>query len=199
MRVHKYPRFTKYVLEPGEYHVTDEPVVMSTLLGSCVSVCLYEPIARVMAMNHFLLSVQKYVKPEAIISSGSGRYGIHAMELIINGMLKLGAKRNRLQAKAFGGGNVLSAPASSDNMFNIGHVNVEFVREFLEKEKIPMVSSDLGGNHGRIIVFYGNDYSVFVRKIAQSETLKVAIRDKQYWKSMVEKKRQGQTNIEVWN
>ncbi|HCE6098490.1 hypothetical protein ACEPU1_33790 [Pseudomonas aeruginosa] len=87
-------------LLPAEWRVSSEPVALATVLGSCVAACLYDPTACIGGMNHFML-------PDAAPGDGSARYGAHAMELLINALLKAGALRQRLQAKVFGGGNVL--------------------------------------------------------------------------------------------
>ena len=102
-------RGERILLHPGEYRVSREPVTLATLLGSCVAVCMYDPVQRVMGMNHFLLAVQRSAGGSPMLTSEQGRYGVHAMELLINGLLKCGAQRQNLKAKAFGGGNVLGA------------------------------------------------------------------------------------------
>lgn len=199
MRIQKTLSSTKYILDPGDHYVSDKPIVISTLLGSCVAACLYDPINRVMAMNHFLLSNNRFKKEGSIITTEAGRYGIHAMELIVNGMLKFGAKKQNIKAKAFGGGNVLYQSMKSDNSFNIGEINSRFIVEFLENEKIPLVSSDLGGVSGRVILFFGSDYSVYVRKIETSETTKIIERDRDYWKSSLKDQQKISSDIELWN
>lgn len=199
MRVITSDRQTRYDLEPGEYYVTDKPAIISTLLGSCVSACLFDPINRIIGMNHFLLSYNRYVKKGSVINSDAGRYGIHAMELVINKMMKLGARRRHLTAKAFGGGNVLSQKGFEENFFCVGDVNVRFIREFLENEKIPLVSSDLGGECGRVIRFHSSDYSVYVRKIIHKDYTNIIERDRQYWKRSVRKNENRKSDIELWS
>lgn len=155
------------VLRPGDHVCTAEPMVLSTLLGSCVAVCLFDPERGVMGMNHFLLATRHGKGGrEPLLSSTAGRYGIHAMELLINGMLALGARRAALRAKAFGGGNVLGW--SSDKVgprFRIGDMNVAFVREFFAREGIPVVAEDLGGHCARQVHFTAPDFSVHLRRV----------------------------------
>ncbi len=154
MRVEQLQLTKRYIIEPGEFHVSNEPVVISTLLGSCVAACLYDEVNKIIAMNHFLLTEDTIAYKRAPDKLGNiARYGIHAMEIIINGMLKLGAKKKYLKAKAFGGGNVLGYQIPKENFFQIGEKNTQFIKEFLICEKIPLVSSDLGGNNGRVIHF----------------------------------------------
>ncbi len=198
MRKRKEGNWTHFILEPGEHYVTNQDVIISTLLGSCVSACLYDSVNKIMGMNHFLLSNKRYKKAGPIYASEAGRYGIHAMELVINGMLKLGANRKYINAKAFGGGTVLQTSDNENNFFNIGEINVRFIKEFLETENIPMITSDLGGSLGRVIRFHGNDYSVFVRKIKKVSTLDLIRQEKTYWKSNLEKQEKRETDIQLW-
>ncbi len=198
MRVQHIKNEKRYVLDPGDHYITDKPIIISTLLGSCVSACLYDPINKVMGMNHFLLSNKRYMKDGALCLTEAGRYGVHAMEIIINGMINQGAARKYIKAKAFGGGNVLQPTAKKTGFFCVGEVNTRFIKEFLENEKIQLVTSDLGGNHGRVIRFYGSDYSVYVKKIGIRETDKIRKRDNKYWKQTIQKQKEKETEIELW-
>jgi chemotaxis protein CheD len=168
-------------IHPGEYYVTNKNVVISTLLGSCVAACLYDPIYKVLGMNHFLLSSKRYAKDMPVCITEAGRYGINAMELLINGMLKLGAKRENLRAKAFGGSSLLSSSKRSDNFLCVGEVNCRFIVEFLKNDGIPLIASDLGGDRGRVIRFLSNDYSVLRRKIVKSKISDLNKKEKQFW------------------
>jgi chemotaxis protein CheD len=151
---------TTIQVDPGEYRVSDQhSVVLKTLLGSCVAVCLYDDASHIFGMNHFLLASDKYRQNSPI----SGRYGIHAMELLINAMLKRGAERRRLKAKVFGGANVLGKVGPGH--FNIGQANSEFALHFLQQENIPLVARDVGGEYGRNVLFDGQDMGVYVQLI----------------------------------
>ncbi len=129
----------------GEYRVlTDPEAVLTTVLGSCVAACLRDPVAAVGGMNHFLL-------PGASATTGKGdmeRYGVHLMELLINGLLQQGAQRTRLEAKIFGGARML------EGLSDIGARNAEFAKAFLRKEGIALVSENLGGTRGRRVEYY---------------------------------------------
>ena len=100
---YKVPFHSRVTIRPGEHKVTKETMVFSTLLGSCVSACLYDPVSRVSGMNHFLLANRRYARNLPLNVTDAGRYGINAMELLINDMMKLGAVKARLKAKVFGG------------------------------------------------------------------------------------------------
>lgn len=130
----------------GENAVVSEPhVIVSTLLGSCVAACLYDPVAKVGGMNHFLLG-----EPGAdhrVAPGDMARYGVHAMELLINGMMAVGAVRSRLQAHLYGGATIISGLGS------IGASNAAFARRFMETEGIAIGHCDLGGTSARKIEF----------------------------------------------
>ena len=128
----------------GEHHVTsDADVVLSTVLGSCVAMCLRDPVAGIGGMNHFLL-------PEG---AGAGtdagrRYGAYAMELLINDVLKAGGRRERLEAKLFGGGRMF------DSLKDVGNSNADFAERFLADEGIPVVVASLRGAGGRRVHYW---------------------------------------------
>ena len=129
----------------GEYRVGEgEDLVLMTILGSCVAACLHDPQVRVGGMNHFLLpgDDRKFDPREA------ERYGVHLMELLVNGLMQLGASRNRLQAKLFGGARVVRG------LSDVGRKNGEFAERFLRYEGIEIVSQDVGGENGRRLQFW---------------------------------------------
>lgn len=127
----------------GEHRLSGDPgEVMTTLLGSCVAVCLHDPHRRVGGMNHFLLPEGGQGDPS------SARYGLHAMELLINGLLKLGASRAELVAKAFGGARI------RDGLYAAGPANAAFARRFLADEGIPCLTTSLGGDRARRVRFW---------------------------------------------
>lgn len=146
----------------GNCYVTDQPDQMIvTILGSCVAACLHDPLARIGGMNHFLLPDG----PEggARNTGSASRYGTHAMEQLINGILQLGGSKSRLQAKVFGGGNVTNSSAL------IGSRNVHFIREFLRNENIPITSEDLGDTYPRRLRFYPDTGKALLMKLRRKE------------------------------
>lgn len=130
----------------GEFKVVDDPnVVLSTILGSCVAACMRDPVAGVGGMNYFLLPGSA----DAISSGGDAtRYGVHLMELLINGLLKKGARRDRLEAKIFGGAKTIA------RFSNVGEQNAMFARQFLMDEGIRIVGESTGGDHGRKLEYW---------------------------------------------
>lgn len=143
---------------PNEYYVTDEDIMISTVLGSCVAACIHDPVTGVGGMNHFMLPEGDMQSP----ASATMRYGAFAMEVLINELLKAGAVRDRLEAKVFGGGAVLSAM----QQMNIGERNGQFVLNYLRTEGIPVKAQDLGDVHARRINYFPRDGRVMVRKMA---------------------------------
>lgn len=186
------------IIDPGEYYVTRGNEVISTLLGSCVAACLYDPVNRIFGMNHFLLAYRNHDQQQAILQSEEGRYGVHAMELLINELMKLGAKRSNLQAKCFGGGNVLHLREDRQNRQTVGDVNVQFIKEFLQQERIPMINSCLGGNHGRNVHFVGSDFSVFLKRIDTRQEQLLAKDERRYWKQSIDEHEHQQNKAEFW-
>lgn len=130
----------------GEHHVASQPgVVISTLLGSCVAACLYDPVAKMGGMNHFLLGEPGDAGP--VPRAEMTRYGIHAMELLINALMKRGAQRSRLRAHLYGGANIVA------NLGDIGQRNGVFARNFLRTEGIGLDRCELGGTQARKVEF----------------------------------------------
>ncbi|MBT0670550.1 chemotaxis protein CheD [Novosphingobium profundi] len=130
----------------GEHHVAGEPgLVISTLLGSCVAACLHDPVAKLGGMNHFLLGEPGDDNP--VPKAEMTRYGIHAMELLINGLMKRGAQRSRLRAHLYGGASIVA------NLGDIGQRNGLFARKFLQTEGIVLDRCELGGTQARKVEF----------------------------------------------
>lgn len=150
---------------PGEYFVSDQGMLLVTVLGSCVAACIRDTEAGIGGMNHFMLPDDG--GRDAV--STSARYGTYAMEVLINHLLKMGARRNRLEAKVFGGGAVLASLASS----NVGTRNAEFVLEYLKTEKVPVVAKDLLDSYPRKVYYFPETGRVLVKKLhrVHNETL----------------------------
>ncbi|MCP4995153.1 MAG: chemotaxis protein CheD [Gammaproteobacteria bacterium] len=199
MRINDNNGVSRITIDPGEYYVSHKPVVISTLLGSCVAACLYDPVKHIVGMNHFLLANNRYAKNMPVIESEAGRYGIHAMELLINEMLKIGAQRNNLKAKVFGGGDVLRYyRGDKDNFFYVGEINSRFVREFLQNEKIQITASDLGSDYGRVVHFRSRDFSAFMKKISHSQDEKVVTKEHQFWQKSIDQHEHEKEKIQIW-
>ncbi|MAM89018.1 MAG: chemotaxis protein CheD [unclassified Hahellaceae] len=145
-------------LLPGEYYATARDMVIVTVLGSCISACIRDTRSQIGGMNHFMLP--SVGDPDSPIAS-SARYGAYAMEKLINDLIKLGARRQYLEAKVFGGGAVMPTLASA----NIGERNTEFVYAYLAAEQIPVVASDVLDNYPRKVYFFARTGRVRVKKL----------------------------------
>ena len=142
---------------PGEYHATGDGGIITTVLGSCVSVCLYDAVNGVGGMNHYMLPGETGEPGRS--EEGSARYGTHAMRLLIEHVLQLGAVRSCLEAKVFGAGRVM------DGMSDVGRQNAEFALRYLKKEKIRIAAVDVGDAFPRKICFSPGTGQVFVKRI----------------------------------
>ena len=143
---------------PGEYYVTSSDMAISTVLGSCVSACIRDKKLNVGGMNHFMLPGNSDVFNPL---SASARYGSYAMEILINEILKRGASRENLEAKIFGGGNVMEAMANS----NVGERNAKFVVDYLGFESIPIVAQDLLDTCPRKVIFFPQTGKVLMKRL----------------------------------
>jgi chemotaxis protein CheD len=145
----------------GQVYATREPTTIKTVLGSCIAVCLLDPVARVGGMNHFML-------PAPFDGSGAderaAQYGIHAMDLLLGAVQKAGGDRRRLQAKLFGGGRVLRMITSGGS---VPDRNIHFIEEFMRTERLHVVSQDLGGFLPRRISFRTDTGKVLVKRLGQ--------------------------------
>lgn len=164
----------------GGFHASREPVVVETILGSCVAVCLYDPLERIGGMNHILLPGKADLKH----FDSAARYGVNAMELLINAIMALGGSRARLVAKVFGGAHVLPA-ISMEN--GTGRKNAEFVVEFLQMQSINIISEDVGGHVARKVHFHTDSGDVFLKRIPCTGRPRVSTRERR----MLESHRKG--------
>ncbi len=182
-----------YEIFAGDFYATKEQgVVLTTLLGSCISVCMKDRVTGIVGINHFMLPGT--VRLEEIIFNEDARYGINAMEKMINSMMKLGAKRASLQAKVFGGGRVLDTKLN-----NVAQSNMEFAMAYLEMETIPVLKSDVGGNFGRKLYFFPENYAVYLKKVHYQKTLSSAVeRDRQFYQWM-QKQRKTESDLTLFN
>ena len=161
---------------PGEYYYTSGDEMIVTVLGSCVSVCICDPVAHIGGMNHFML-------PEAGGDTSSwdeeARYGIHAMELLINGIMSLGGSRERLEVKLFGGGRIMR------NMSDIGRRNIDFARRFIATEGLMLMSSDTGGPWPRKVMYHPATGKAWVKRLKALNNDTIIEREREHKNSLV--------------
>lgn len=159
---------------PGEYFYTARDMVIVTVLGSCVSACIRDRLTGLGGMNHFMLPESGFDANSPV--SASMRYGTFAMEVLINDLLKAGARRENLEAKVFGGGAVLRGFTA----MNVGERNSEFVVNYLRTERIAVVASDLNDVYPRKVYFFPRTGKVLVKKLMQTRNDTLARRELAY-------------------
>jgi chemotaxis protein CheD len=142
-------------LHAGQLHVAAAPTAITTVLGSCVSVCLYDPVTKVGGMNHFLLPL--HVEREASL-----RFGTVAVPALIDGVLRAGASRGGLRAKVFGGASVIGALGKGRRL---GDENAALALRLLDDARIPVLDHDVGGQRGRKLVFIVDEGTAWVRQL----------------------------------
>ena len=159
---------------PGEYYYTGKNMLIVTVLGSCVSACIRDRVTGLGGMNHFMLPDGGGDAGSPV--SASMRYGTYAMEVLINDLLKAGARRDNLEAKVFGGGAVLKGFTA----INVGERNAAFVQSFLKNEKIRIVAEDLCDIYPRKVYFFPKTGKVLVKKLMQTHNDTLAQRENDY-------------------
>lgn len=158
----------------GEYFACREPATITTLLGSCVSVCLFEPGVPIGGMNHIFLPGDGYRGNFA----SANRYGVNLMEMLINTIMKLGGNRKKLVAKVFGGGRILPSMSST---ICAGDKNISFALNFLDQENIHIVARDVGGNDSRKILFSTDTGQVLLKRIRPALSQSIAAQERNWY------------------
>lgn len=161
-------------LLPGEYYVTNRDMVLVTVLGSCVAACIRDPVTGFGGMNHFMLPENKSEGDSPVATAA--RYGAYAMEMMINQLIKSGAKRSNLEAKLFGGGNVLRGFTVS----NVGERNVDFALQYLKDENIRVVAESLLDIYPRKIYFFPASGRVMLKKLRHANNDTIIEREAEY-------------------
>jgi len=142
-------------LHAGQLHAASAPTAISTVLGSCVAVCLHDPIAKVGGMNHYLL-------PLHVEREQSPRFGTVAVPQLIEAVIRAGASRGALVAKVFGGASVIGAMTKGRRL---GEENALLAVRLLEEARIPVLDQDVGGTRGRKLVFFCDEGTAWVRQL----------------------------------
>lgn len=158
-------------LLPGEYYVTARDMVLVTVLGSCVAACIRDRSSGIGGMNHFMLPGEN-----GDLLSGPARYGAYAMEKLINELLKMGARRGNLEAKLFGGGNMLHGCTVA----NVGERNAEFAIRYLRNEKIAVAAQDLLDIYPRKVYFFPESGRVRVKQLRNVHNNTIIEREQEY-------------------
>jgi chemotaxis protein CheD len=171
MKDHRFPHEIAAIL-PGEYFVSDQPMIVYTVLGSCVSACIRDPLARVGGMNHFMLPKPKDGGGDSW--GESTRYGSYAMESLINDILKQGGVKSRLEVKLFGAGRIY------EGNIDVGARNAEWVLEYIKTEGLTACKTDLGDTLPRKVYYFTESGRVLMKKIEKVKNDTIAAREREY-------------------
>jgi len=174
---------------PGEYYCTFKDMLIVTVLGSCVSACIRDRVSGIGGMNHFMLPDGGDGSNPLI--SASARYGTYAMEVLINELLKSGARRENLEAKVFGGGNVLRGLTA----LNVGERNAAFVRAYLKAEGIRVLAEDLNDIFPRKVYFFPRTGRVLVKKLRELNNNTLVNREQDYASRLATKDIGGEVDL----
>jgi chemotaxis protein CheD len=171
MRDHRFPHEIASIL-PGEFFVSKEPMVVYTVLGSCISACIRDPLIGVGGMNHFMLPEPKDTAHDSW--GESTRYGSFAMESLINEILKRGGHRSRLEIKLFGAGKIY------EGNIDVGANNAKWVLQYLKSEGLIVVKTDLGDVFTRKVYYHTDSGRVLMKRIERVKNQTIFERENQY-------------------
>lgn len=177
---------------PGEFYVSRQPEMIATTLGSCVSACLWDDKFGIGGMNHFMLPLTDIAAHEVTwgnLPSDATRYGNYAMEHLINELLKNGGNRRYLRAKVFGGGRVLK------QVSDVGDRNADFVIEYLQLERIPIISYDLRDNYPRKVLFDPRSGRALMKKLRVMHNDTILAREANYRSTITDKPVEGDIEL----
>jgi chemotaxis protein CheD len=189
MRDSRFPHEIASIL-PGEFFVSSDPMIVYTVVGSCISACIRDPVAGVGGMNHFMLPEPK----EKALDSwrDSTRYGSYAMESLINEILKQGGLKNRLELKLFGAGKIY------DGQMDVGARNTEWALNYVKTEGLSMVGRDLGGMHPRKIYYFTESGCVLMKKIEHIKNGTIFERELEYAAKMKNVRKQAEEDATLF-
>ena len=173
------------IIYQGQLHICEAGEAIYTLLGSCIAVCVRDVKLGFGGMNHFLLPASP-CKKKSILESDAARYGDWSMEMLLNGMYKVGSRKQDLEIKIFGGGDVSSSVGGE-----IGGRNAEFVREYLYNEGIDIAGANTGGTYSRKVYYFPGTGKVKLKRVDQAMDDGVAEREIAYLKQLKNKPQVG--------
>lgn len=174
-------------LHPGDYYITEHEEMLHTVLGSCVSACLFDGVRGIGGMNHFLLPIDSVEEKTAqSYMFNATEYGQEAMRALIDDLLANGASAENLKVKLFGGGHIIDIDS-----IDVGRKNIEFAQSFVSEMNLPVVASDLGGCYPRKVLFFPKTGRVRVKPLRKSLELSVAKEEVHFYETMVNHEFQG--------
>ncbi len=191
MRDNRFPHEIASIL-PGEFFVSSEPMVVYTVLGSCISACIRDPFAGVGGMNHFMLPAPKEFQSGDAWGGESTRYGSFAMEQLINGILKRGGLRQRLEIKLFGAGKIY------EGNIDVGARNTEWVLNYLKTEGFTVASSNLGDIFPRKVYYFTDSGRVLMKKIERIKNRTIYDRENEYQQHLRQEQEEQQSDVTLF-
>jgi chemotaxis protein CheD len=176
---------------PGEFYVTTQNEIIVTVLGSCVSACIRDPIFGIGGMNHFMLPLHG---PDSSSWDKKGlglatRYGNYAMEHLVNEILKNGGMRKNLEIKVFGGGKIIS------QMTDIGDKNIRFVLDYIKTEGLNLLNQDLGDLYPRKVQYHPQSGKVRIKKLRSLHNDMISAREREYMREISSSKQEGEIDL----
>ena len=189
MRDHRFPHEIASIL-PGEFFVSKEPMVVYTVLGSCISACIRDPLIGVGGMNHFMLPEPKDTAHDSW--GESTRYGSFAMESLINEILKRGGHRSRLEIKLFGAGKIY------EGNIDVGANNAKWVLQYLKSEGLIVVKTDLGDVFPRKVYYHTDSGRVLMKRIERVKNRTIFERENQYAEKIQQREQQPAEDVTLF-
>jgi len=181
----------RVTLHMGGVYAAREPTVISTVLGSCIAVCLREPRKRIGGMNHFMLPTRL----DRDSDQRSACYGVYAMDLLVNELMKLGAERGRLQAKVFGAAHLLG---TGNGLHSVATQNAAFILSYLKTEAIPLLSYDLGGVQPRTVHFFTDTGRVLLKQLGHQRRSRIVLQERRHERKVL-RTLEGPTDITLFS
>lgn len=190
---HRISQFEQEVvtIHPGEYFATRDDTIISTVLGSCIAVALFDPEAGAGGLNHFMLPGE--VDRHELVLNPNAKYGMFAIELLVNELMRLGIRKKDIKAKVFGGGAVLRF--ADGGRTKIPQSNIDFAFEYLEKESIPVLASDVGGREPRKIFLFPRTGKVLLKRITPNQVDLVEREEERYFDTVRQESAEAGTVI----
>lgn len=176
---------------PGEFYVTrNRGELITTVLGSCISVCIRDPLSGIGGMNHFMLPVDsKQNGAWGATVAASTRYGTYAMEQLINRILQGGGNRNRFEIKVFGGGRVMSG------VTDVGKKNIAFIHHYLKVEGFELLAQDVGDVYPRKVLYFPSTGRVRLKKLRAMHNDTIIQRERAYFDELADEPVQGEIEL----
>ena len=191
MRDNRFPHEIASIL-PGEFFVSREPMVVYTVLGSCISACIRDPIVGVGGMNHFMLPEPKEHQSDDSWGGESTRYGSYAMESLINEILKRGGLKRRLEIKLFGAGKIY------EGNIDVGANNAKWVIGYLKSEGLATVKTDLGDVYPRKVYYFTDSGRVLMKKIERIKNQTIQERENAYAAKIKQREQQPVEDVTLF-